>query len=341
MAGPWEAYQQQPKAAAAPAGDGPWQAYDRRAKPRPDPAALEAQREAQRAADRELYSPSKDMGGWEKALVGAGSSVDKAIRGVTGLFGGDTSESDDDAKLYAKHRPKGWQTTAGEIAGDIGVQAPLALIPGGALAQIGIQGAGAAAMTPGDWEDRAKAGAAGAGGAAAGQVLTKTLGRLAKPVGDKPADILALEARGVKPTFGQTMAAKDHALGRSIGRLEEGAQSVPFGGGPLRRTREATVDQWRQGVRNAALPPGAPKGAKTVDEVIEATSKAYDDVLTKHRMPYASVQYQPDMRKLSTGQAISKEGRDMVEETFQQLRLSHMQNPTPGVQATAVGAQQV
>jgi len=287
------------------------------------------------------YSADAGMSGWEKALVGAGSSVDKAIRGVTGLFGADTSQADEDAALYQKHRPKGWQTTAGEIAGDIGVQAPLALIPGGALAQIGIQGAGAAAMTPGDLKERALAGAAGAGGAAAGQVLTKTLGRLAKPVGDKPADILALEARGVKPTFGQTMGAKEGAIPKSLGRMEEAAQSVPLGGGPLRRTREATLDQWRQGVRNAALPPGAAKGAKTVDDVIEATSKAYDDVLTKHTLPYSSVTYQPDMRKLTSGIAISKEGREMVEETFQQLRLNHMQNPTPGVQATAVGAQQV
>lgn len=330
-------------AISKPAGASEWDAVSipdrRQTARRAGPTA--AQNEEQRAKDRELYSADAGMSGLEKFAVGAGSAADKAWRGVTGLFGADTSQGKEDAELYQKHRPKGWETTAGEIAGDAGAKAASILIPGGALAQIAGAGALGFAEQPGDWKERGKAAAIDAAGAGAGQVLTKTLGRVAKPIGDKADDIVALEARGVKPTFGQGMAAKDTALGKSIGRMEEGMQSIPLAGGPLRQTRAATLDQWRQGVRNAALPPGAAKGAKTADEVIEAVGKAYDDVLTKHQLPYASVTYQPDMRRLTSGVAISKEGREMVEETFQQLRLNHMQNPTPGAQVTAVGAQQV
>ena len=330
--------QPQAAAAAAPAGGG-WQSaptVDRRAPaPKVDRAAADL------AADREKYSPSAGMSGMEKFLVGAGAEADKAWRGVTGLFGADNSQGEEDAKVYQQNRPEGWQTTAGEMFGAAGAQAPLALIPGGALAQIGIQGAGSAAMTPGDWKERGTAGLVGAGGAAAGQVLTRAVGRLAKPVGTKADDILALEAKGVEPTLGQSMAAGKEYFGKAVGRAEEAAQSAPIAGGPLRRTRERAMDQWRQMTRDAALPPGAAKGVKTVDEVIDQTGKAYDAVLTKHQLPYASVTYQPDMRKLTAGLAIDKDARAMVEDTFQQLRLNHMQNPTPGAQVSAVGAQQV
>jgi hypothetical protein len=323
-------------AAAAPGG---WQSaptVDRRAPaPKVDRAAADA------AADAEKYRPDAGMSGTEKFLVGAGSTLDKAYRGVTSLFGKDNAEGADDAALYQKHRPEGWQTTAGEITGDIAAQAPLALVPGGALAQIGAAGLYGAATTPGDWKERATSGAVNAAGAAGGQLLTRAVGRLAKPVGTKADDILALEAKGVEPTFGQSMAAGKEYFGKAVGRAEEAAQSAPIAGGPLRRTRERAMDQWRQMTRDAALPPGAAKGVKTVDEVIDQTGKAYDAVLTKHQLPYASVTYQPDMRKLTAGLALDKEARAMVDDTFQQLRLSHMQNPTPGAQVSAVGAQQV
>ena len=324
----------------APAGAGGW-----------DDISIPERRTAQRrgtrdaaadaAADAEKYRPDAGMSGTEKFLVGAGSSLDKAWRGVTGLLGADTSQGKADAEVYQKHRPEGWQTTAGEITGDVAAQLPLAAVPGGALAQIASAGLGSAVTTPGDWKERGTAGLVGAGGAAAGQGLAKTLGRLGKPVGDKADDILALEAKGVQPTFGQSMGASDSTVGKALGRLEESAQSIPLGGSRIREAREAGLGQWRQMTRDAALPPGATKGAKTVNEVIDATSKAYDDVLMKHRLPYASVTYQPDMRKLTAGIAIDKDARAMVEDTFQQLRLNHMQNPTPGAQVTAVGAQQV
>jgi hypothetical protein len=285
------------------------------------------------------YSPDAGMSGTEKFLVGAGSGFDKAIRGVKGLFGADTSEGDENAKVYQAHRPEGWQTTAGEIAGEAGAQAPLALIPGGIGVQMLAQGAGAAATTPGDLKERAIAGGMGAAGAAGGQLLTKALARGAKPIGEKAADTVALEAMGVKPTFGQGMAQKGTALGKAVGAVEEGAMSVPLASGPLKNTRAKVMEQWQKASREAALPPGAPKtAAETVDATTQAVSNAYETALAKEGLPYASVVYTPDLRKLSQGLPISQAQRDMVEETFNAIRLKHMQNPVPGAQATAAGA---
>jgi hypothetical protein len=44
------------------------------------------------------------------------------------------------------------------------------------------------------------------------------------------------------------------------------------------------------------------------------------------------------MRTLSQGMPVTPAERDMVEQIFNETRLKHMANPTPGVQATAAGA---
>jgi hypothetical protein len=323
-------------AISKPASAGEWDAISKPAGRR----ATDPEEAARRiAADRELYSPDKGMSGLEKFTVGAGAEASKAWQGLKGLVGADTSKDEEDAALYQKYRPEGWQTTAGEIAGGIGAQAPLALIPGGALAQIAAQGAGAAAMTPGDLAERAKAGGIGAAGAAGGQLLTKALGRVAKPIGDKAVDTVALEAVGVKPTFGQGMAQKGTALGKAIGKSEEGALSVPLASAPLAARRAEGMADWQRATREAVLPAGAPKAAaESVDTARKAVSDAYETALSKEGLPYASVTYQPDLRALSAGLPISQAQRDLVDETFNAIRLKHMQNPTPGVQATAAGA---
>jgi hypothetical protein len=312
--------------------------------------------------------PSEGMTGTEKFLVGAGYSVDKGLRGLkggakalydvlsgqdkvsdkslSGLITGEKKkdQGEEDADLYQKHRPKGWQTTAGEITGDIGMQAPLALVPGGLPAQVLTQALGSAALTPGDMAERGKAAAWGAGGAAAGNVLTKALGRVAQPIGDKAADTVALEAMGVRPTFGQGMSQKGTMVGRGIGAMEEGALSVPFASAPLRHTREAAIDQWRGATRAAALPDSLAAAAggvpDTVDGVRRMVGRAYDNLLDPIQMPHAGVTYQPNMHQLTQGLPIDGASRDMVEQTFQGIRMNHIANPT-GVQPTAAAAQRI
>jgi hypothetical protein len=182
----------------------------------------------------------------------------------------------------------------------------------------------------------------GAGGAAVGHGLTRALGRVAKPIGDEAADTLALQAQGVMPTFGQGMGQKGGVVGRAVDTVEQGAQSLPIVSGPLRQSRAAARDQWRQATRNAALPDNLPAGtpARNVDDVRVALGGAYDRALDPIPMPYASVQYQPDIRRITRGIPLSQEQRVMLDETFQGLRLNHMQNPN-GVQPTAAAAQQI
>jgi hypothetical protein len=179
----------------------------------------------------------------------------------------------------------------------------------------------------------------GGAGAGVGGVVMKGLGRVAKPIGDKAADTLALEARGVEPTFGQAMGQKGTAIGRAINAVEEGAQSVPLASGPLRASRERAMEQWRAATRQDALPPGySGPVPRTVDETRQVIGDMYETALHSERLPYQSVQYQPDMRALSAGRPITNEQRDLVEQTFEQIRLKNLQNPVPGAQPTAAAA---
>jgi hypothetical protein len=307
------------------------------AKPGADGIVWDERRKTVRTPEMNV-DPSEGMSGWEKAAVGAGSSMDKAWRGLKGLAGFEDKQGAEDAALYQKHRPKGWQTTAGEIVGDVAAYAPVALVPGGLPAQMAASAAGAAALTPGEASERAKAAALGAGGAAVGAGLVRTLGRVAKPIGDKAADTVSLEAQGVMPTFGQGMQQKGGALPRAIGRAEEAGMSVPIASGPLRNTRRLGQEQWQQATRDAASAPGR-AGAASVDEVRQGFNQAYTGVLDSVPLPYSSVQYRPDMRAITRGTPVSKAQRELIEETFDEIRLKHMQNVAgPGAQPTAAAA---
>ena len=296
------------------------------------------------SAPEEVVAPEPESG-FEQFIGGVKHSGKKAYRGVKGLVGGDTSELDKEAEEYAAKEKGGW-ATAGEIAGDIGIMAPLALVPGGIGVQAALAAGAGAAMTPGGAKERLTAGAFGAGGAGAGHLLTKAVGRLANPIGTKAADTLALERLGVEPTFGQAMAQKGTAVGRGIGGVEEAFTSLPLAGAPTRAARERAMEQWRGASRREAMPPGVAAGtpARNVDEVTEAVGKAYDDILDPVPMPYSSVTYQPDLRKLTQGLAVTGEQRQMLGDVFEGLRLKHLQNPAPGAPGgnpTAAAAQRI
>jgi hypothetical protein len=325
MANPWEEYQQ-----TAPAQAGPWTEYDQR-KPAPVPA-----------------DPTWGDRGRE-LLQGTVAGFDRASLGLKGMLPPAVQEAGDwiDRKTgmrkltpeTAVQAPDTWAGILGSVIGRGAVEAPLmaaggATIPGQMLAG----GLTSMALTPGDLAERAQAGAKGSAGAGIGGVLTRTLGRLFKPIGDKTADVMALEKAGVSPTFGQGMASKG-GLGRAVGRLEEAAQSVPLAGVPIRNQRAAAGTQWQAATREAALPVGAPSAeAGSIDRVGKAFSDRYNATLASERLPYASVTYQPDMRRLAQGRPLSAEQRQVVEDAFQGIRMKYLQNPTPGVQPTAAAA---
>lgn len=324
------------------------------------PGFIEDRRDPERERRKELakeYAGQdvESMGILERGLGGAKHALDRAAMGLKGALPTPIQRAGDwlDERLGNKQltdeqltkgraflEEGGLPAQVGNVAGDIAIQAPLAMVPGGLGVQMAV-GAGAnALLTPGDETERAKAGAMGAAGALGGHLLSRALGRVANPIGDKAADTLALEARGVEPTFGQSMAMKG-GIGERLGRAEEALQSVPVASGPLVRSRERAMEQWRAGSRANALPPGA-SGAipETVDEVRQAVGRAYDRVLDPLPLPYQSVQYQPNMRRLSQGLAVTPAQRQMASDLFEETRLAHMSNPTPGAQVTAAGAQQ-
>jgi hypothetical protein len=195
---------------------------------------------------------------------------------------------------------------------------------------------------PGDFiKEKFQQAALGGAGGAVGSVLTKTLGRIAKPIGDKAPETEALEALGVSPTFGQGMAAKGHVLGKALNIAEEGAGSVPFASAPLRARREGGLEQWRAAARQAAAPEGTTMPTGTMDEVRLAWNKGYGDQLAGVPLPYSSVTYRPDMRKLTGGLGLGQDDIRTVKQTFEDLRLNALQNPVPGVQPGAQAAQMV
>lgn len=297
---------------------------------------------SQPAAPQPSYEPSADVElyGMQmpesvgKFLVGAGSSLDKAKRGITGLLGADTSQGAEDAALYQKHRPEGWQTGAGEITGDLAAYAPLALVPGGAAAQIAAGAAGSAALTPGDLEERAKAAALGGAGAAGGQALAKALGRIAKPVGDlkgpRNDSIRMLQEANVDPTFGQVMGSKGGVVGRGIGRVEEAMQSMPLGAGsPIRARRAEALSNWQKATREAAMPPAPPGGFElggsgSVDAVREATSEAYNAALKSHPLTEIAATHTPDIDTLAKGVAVTPEQKALVAKMFGDIQAAHV-----------------
>lgn len=245
-----------------------------------------------------------------EALQGAVAGFDKAALGVKGMLPQPIQRAGDwvDEKLgmrkltpqTAVQAPDTWAGTLGSIGTDVALQAPLAALAGPTLgAQVALGGATQAALTPGDLAQRGKAAAGGAAGAAAGYGLSKALGRLAKPIGDKTAEVMALEAKGIDPTFGQGMGSKG-GLGKAVNRAEEAAMSAPGVGAPLRNTRQAALDKFSTVVREGALPPGVDKtAARTTDSLRTAFNESYDDVLK-------GVPVNNDMVKWSPNTAVPK-----------------------------------
>jgi hypothetical protein len=193
MAGPWEQYQQAPAAATG----GPWEQYDRRKKPQ-EPAPEEP-----------TESGLSQFGG---GIAHAGK---EAYRGLKGLVGGDTAELEKEAREYAA-KPKGWQAGAGELVGNVGMLAPLALVPGGIGLQAALAAGTSAAITPGGAGERLTAGALGAGGAALGGAIPGAL-KLARGA-----------VRGAGEVGERAVAALPGAMGERAAERVGGRQTAKY-----------------------------------------------------------------------------------------------------------------
>lgn len=317
MAGPWEEYQTAPRAA------GPWDAYA------PPKAAAPA-------APPPRIDTAEGMSGGEKFLVGTGAALARAGEGVLGLAGNvipaaarKAAEMKSEREAYEAHKGDlGWRAGAGELVGNLAAYAPAALASGGAVPAMLASGALGAAYTPGGLGERAQGAALDAAGAGAGHLLTRSLGRLANPIGEKTADVLALEARGVQPTFGQAMGSKGGALGKAIERVEEAGQSTPLGGSAIRNRRTEALGQFQQAAREGALPPGAStQAAESTDALRTAYQNAYNGTLSAVPMPKEVLKWSPaaEVKALSLGLPITQDQRLAAQTFVRDVQRKHLQ----------------
>lgn len=169
-----------------------------------DASGREQRAAAQLAADRKLYDPTNGMSTFERFAAGAGKAVADAGRGIGQLVGVTSQDSIDEAKRLDSPL----MNTGAGVAGNIGGNVAMTLLPAGAVAK-GAQAAGLArtanaarafinpatyrgaigagatmgALQPvATGEDRGWNATAGALGGLGGQALVNGLGRIAAPV---------------------------------------------------------------------------------------------------------------------------------------------------------------
>ena len=240
--------------------------------------------------------PREDLSAWDKLLIGAGATVDRAMRGIAGLAptadNFNKEQGAEDAALYQKYHPGGWATT-GEIGADIAMGAvPVAkggqvltrtlaaigpkttrLAP--ALGDVAANAAYAAATAP---EDRGTAALWGAGGAVAGRAVGSALTGVVRPSEAGQA----LREAGVRLTPGQ--AAGKGSLANWI---EQQALSNPVAAYPVQAARGRALDdaglQAVQAVRSH-IGEELSKGMSISDALAEthdALSNVYQEVLPR------------------------------------------------------------
>lgn len=288
-----------------------------------------AQPKTTRSVNTPAIDPAEGMTPLQRGLVGVGSAFARAGEGLYGLLGGDTSQMQADREVYEQNREAlGTAGKVGEAVGGIATTAPAAAVSGGVLPAMAATGALTAATTPGNAQARLKAGAVDAGFAGGAGVLAKSLGRLANPIGQKTDDVLALEAKGIKPTFGQAAGAKGGVLGRSVARAEEAAQSTPFGGSAIRARRAEALEQFQRATREGVLPPGAaPGAANSLDDVRTAYNTAYSSALNSAPLPKEARLWSPNVEipKITAGTPISTTQRADLKQFVREVQKKHLE----------------
>lgn len=150
------------------------------------------------------YSPTNGMGTLDRMLAGVGRGMTSATRaaaqGISKLVGADqvgawlvSKDSIDEAARLDAPLLKTTAGKAGNIAGNVAIAAPTALIPGAnTYTGATLIGAGLGGLTTeGGLEDRLKGAAFGGAGGAAGKGLGDLLGAGARAVATKAADKFA------------------------------------------------------------------------------------------------------------------------------------------------------
>lgn len=235
---------------------------------------------------------SKDWG--TRNIAGVGSAVVNAWEGLKGLAGQTDQNQVAAQKIIADEAP------IGNIAGNVAMLAPTAFIPGantvtGAATIGAVQ---AAALTPGDWIERAKAAGFGGVGGALGAGLSNAM-RSTRPITVNPnAGILSQE--GVSLTPGQN-------AGGFLKNIEDKMTSIPGVGNVIDAARRRGIEDFnRAAIRRVTQPlddAGIPIQANGVGHDAVAAlrtglGQAYDDVLSRSSANALDPQYVQQMASL-------------------------------------------
>ena len=236
--------------------------------------------------------PAEGMPWYEKALVGAGAATARAGEGVLSLLDkagliddekrAELEQMKADRQIYEKHHPGGW-ATAGEVGGDIAMSA-LPVAKGGQLltkalgklgrfapaaADVAANAAYSAATAP---ENRGTAAAFGGGGAAAGRVLTRTLGRAVRP----SATGQELMNQGVRLTPGQ---AGEGVMGTVAKGYESAMGLVPGAAQIVDRAKGRALGDWNRVALSQAEVPGSVVKPSSIADLKAQYGAAYDKML--------------------------------------------------------------
>jgi len=235
-----------------------------------------------------LRETLRDTNWGTRNIAGAGSAVVSAWEGIKGLIGKTDSNQVAQQKIIADEAP------IGNLAGNMAMLAPTALIPGAntvtGAATIGA--AQGALLTPGGLADRAKAAAFGGGGGAVGAGLSKVLSRVDPLTINPNVEILSKEGIGLTP--GQN-------AGGFFKSMEDKATSIPLLGDVIGSARKRGIEDFNKAAIIRATIPGMRVqgiGNTAVQDLRTGLGQAYDDVLSRSSANTAEPQFVQQMSQL-------------------------------------------
>lgn len=253
-------------------------------------------------------NPAEGMSALERGLAGAGGAAmrlrDKIFPPANpismldptktgGQVDAETRQRKDDLAAYERNKEA--LGTAGKV-GEVASEVALSSLPVARASNLGsavlTKTLGRLAPAAGDVlanaayagitaepENRGEAALMGGAGAAAGRLLVRTLGGVAKPFVSK--DAKALIDAGVRPTPGQLFG--DGPLGQMARATEDKLMSAPVAGDIIRGARTRGIEQYNNVEINRALAPlgvtvrGA--GEDAIASAQRIVSDAYDVAL--------------------------------------------------------------
>jgi len=243
--------------------------------------------------------------------AGIGTAPLLAKQGLAGLVGMSNPEDIAATKAVAGATPA---TMAGNVAGNVG----MAYLLPGSQATIPRAMAYSAAIEP---EERLKAAALTGGLGLGFRALTGA------PMIQPTAAQQRILAEGITPTPGQAAQSSGSLLGRTLGTLEEKAQSIPILGDVITAAKQRAKEDLGRVALSKATPPGEKAleetGQAGVEEAKGAFKSAYDKLYAgKTVSPDALLLRELNAAKTSTtlplNAARGKEFDDLMQRTIWQ-----------------------